>query len=324
MMSVRSAYFKICKLIAVQIFKFENVRFADAPTGSLRFAAPASPTPGKSLPNPSGAIMCSNVNLAASKKGLGLPYFGLPEAGDEPTVESEDCLFLDVYAPASLFANGQPTSKVPVIVWIHGGAYVGGSKFGNEPNNPFYTGVGALKAAQAFKQNAIFVAGNYRLGAYGWLAGTYIEDNGTPNVGLLDQRFLLNWTQNYIGQVGGDPSRVSAWGESAGAGSILHQLVLNDGNSDPLFNRAVLQSPAYEIQWDRSGVLNKTYTSFASQIPQCPSLNINCLRDLPLDDSSLYDANYNFIKSTFKNTGLIPFGPVSYNLAPNYTLIAVI
>ena len=251
--------------------------------------------------------------MVASKKGLGIPYFGLPGAGKENVTETEDCLFLDIYAPESLFASGKPTSQVPVIVWIYGGAFVGGAKDGNDTNNPLYTGVGAIKAAQAFGQDVIFVAGNYRLGAYGWLAGTYIEENAVPNVGLLDQRFLLNWTRNYIDQVGGDPKRVTVWGESAGASSILHQLVLNDsssdGSSDPLFSRALLQSPAYEIKWDRSGELNKTYTEFASQIPKCPSLDISCLRELPLDDPSLYSANQNFTISTYKDTGIIPFGP---------------
>ena len=275
----------------------------------MRFAAPATPTPSKVPPDPSGAIKCNNVQLASSKKGLGLPYFGLPEAGEEAATETEDCLFLDVYAPASLFKNGKPKEKVPVIVWIYGGAYVGGTKNGGEDNNPLYTGVGALKAARAFEQNAIFVAGNYRLGAFGWLAGTYVEDNATPNVGLLDQRFLLNWTQNYIGQVGGDPTRVSAWGESAGAGSILHHLVLNGGSSDPFFNRAVLQSPAFEIQWDRNGTLNENYNNFSSRVPECPSREISCLRSLPLNHPSLSKANRDFVSSTFQNTGQIPFGP---------------
>ena len=291
------------------IYKFENVRFADAPTGSLRFAPPATPTSGNTSTDPTGAIKCHNVNLAQSKQGLGVPYFGLPEAGEEAAIESEDCLFLDIYAPASLFANGKPTAKVPVIAWIYGGAYVGGAKNGGEDNNPLYTGVGALKAAQAFNQNAIFVAGNYRLGAFGWLAGTYVEDNATANIGLLDQRFLLSWIQQHISQVGGDPSTVSAWGESAGAGSILHHLVLNDGSTNPFFSRALLQSPAFVLQWDREGVLNDNYKAFASQVPECPSLEISCLRSLPPNSASLINANQNFTTSTFQNTGLIPFGP---------------
>ena len=233
----------------------------------------------------------------------------MPEAGEEAAIESEDCLFLDIYAPASLFANGKPIAKVPVISWIYGGAYVGGAKNGGEDNNPLYTGVGALKAAQAFNQNAIFVAGNYRLGAFGWLAGTYVEDNATANVGLLDQQFLLSWIQQYISQVGGDPSRVSAWGESAGAGSILHHLVLNDGSTNPFFSRALLQSPAFVLQWDRKGGLNDNYKAFASQVPECPSLEMSCLRSLPLNSTSLVKANQNFITSTFQKTGLIPFGP---------------
>ena len=74
-----------------------------------------------------------------------------------------------------------------------------------------------MKATKAFNKGVIYVVGNYRLGAYGWPAGSYIEEVGTPNIGLYDQRLLLEWVQKHIGQVGGDASQVSAKGVSAGA-----------------------------------------------------------------------------------------------------------
>lgn len=109
---------------------------------------------------------------------------------------------------------------------------------------------------------AILVVGNYRLGAFGWLAGTYMEKAGLPNAGLYDQNLILQWVQKYIGSIGGDKNNVNAWGESAGAGSLLHHLIRADGTKDPLFKRAFLQSPAFEWQWDQNVTMNKYYQTF--------------------------------------------------------------
>ena len=116
-----------------------------------------------------------------------------------------------------------------------------------------------------------------QLGAYGWLAGTTMESDGLPNAGLYDQRAALQWIQSYISLVGGDPTQVSAWGESAGAGSILHQLVSFGGNQNPLFNRAVMQSPAFEFLLDRKGSLEQTFQNFTT-LAGCAGQGLACLR----------------------------------------------
>ena len=225
--------------------------------------------------------------------------------------KTEDCLFLDIYVPASVLDNGTPNASVPVIVWFFGGAYVLGGKIGSNPDSPFYTGAGPISAANAFSKDVIFVAGNYRTGAFGWLAGSYMESAGTPNAGLYDQRLLLEWVQTYIHQVGGDNTKVSAWGQSAGAGSILHHLVSSDGQGSPLlFQRAILQSPAYEMQWDHDsdGTLDKTYNTFA-QLAGCPPQDIDCLRDQPFENQILKNANVDLINSSYRSTHLFPVGP---------------
>ena len=138
-----------------------------------------------------------------------------------------------------------------------------------------------------------------------------METAGAPNAGLLDQRLLLEWVQSNIHLVGGSSSAVSAWGESAGASSLLHHLVLNDGQTDPLFQRAFIQSPAYELLWDTNGTLNKTYSDFVAQaVPSCTSFDINCLRDpnLGLDDPALVNANQNLVSQYFA-THIFPVGP---------------
>ena len=205
-----------------------------------------------------------------------------------------------------------------MAVWFFGGAYVFGSK--NEfdiTKLPLYSGVGLLSATP---EPLIFVAGNYRLGAFGWLAGSYLENNGAPNAGLLDQRMILQFVQKYISKVNGNPTSVSAWGESAGAGSILHHLVAANGQQDPLFSRAILQSPAYQWQWDRFGILNDTYTYFA-KLAGCPTGDISCLQST--NQTALQTANQALFRSKYACQGIFPVGPsVDKSLIPTLPPVA--
>src|SRR5438552_1973690 len=107
---------------------------------------------------------------------------------------------------------------------------------------------------------------NYRLGAFGWLAGDYMEKNGDPNAGLLDQQAMLRFVRDRISTIGGNPKQVSVWGESAGASSIMHHLVMPQNIQQPLFRRAVLMSPAYQWLWDREGDMNHTFTQFLGNV----------------------------------------------------------
>jgi carboxylesterase type B len=93
-----------------------------------------------------------------------------------------------------------------------------------------------------------------KLGPLGWLGGPIIKNTpgAVANAGLYDQRAVFQWIQTNIHLVNGDPSNVSAWGESAGSGSILHHLIAKSGTLDPLFHRAVLMSPGFVPQWDNS------------------------------------------------------------------------
>ena len=87
---------------------------------------------------------------------------------------------------------------------------------------------------------------NYRLGALGWLSGPTFQENGTANAGLHDQRFALEWIQRNIHLFGGDPSRVTVFGESAGGGSVMHQITAYGGKKGPVpFAQALPQSPGF-------------------------------------------------------------------------------
>lgn len=266
---------------------------------------PSYPDPIKdpnTLQNSSYGPTCIQVNATAECTPGGRRLGALPVPFEADV--SEDCLFLDLYVPRS--AVSSPSSSVPVVVWFYGGAYVYGSKNGLGPSVPFYNGTGILQAAAKAKSNLIFITGNYRLGAFGWLAGTQMEKLGLPNAGLYDQRLVLQWVQDFIHLVGGDKTQVSAWGESAGAGSILHHLLLQGGQQDPLFRKAIMQSPAFEWQWDRKGTLNEVFSNF-SKLAGCSEYNISCLRDTSTE--KLADANEQLFEEATPCTGLFPVGP---------------
>ncbi|KAK2628791.1 hypothetical protein QTJ16_001894 [Diplocarpon rosae] len=159
----------------------------------------------------------------------------------------EDCLTLDVMVPKSVWENRNNPDADPaaVIVWIYGGGFIFGWKdqFGS-PEGFF----DAVAANDPDAGNVIYVAMNYRLGAFGWLGGPkFVEDGGIPNLGLHDQKFALKWVQHYIESFGGASDRVTVMGQSAGASSILHHITAGGGRSEdaPKFQKAILQSPGF-------------------------------------------------------------------------------
>ena len=102
-------------------------------------------------------------------------------------------------------------------------------------------------------EGIIFVSFNYRLGAFGWLSGPTLQSDGTANAGLYDQRLALQWVQDNIHTFGGDPNRVTVIGESAGGGSILHQITAFGGFQGPVpFQQGVLQSPGFQNVAERA------------------------------------------------------------------------
>ena len=158
---------------------------------------------------------------------------------------TEDCLFLDVVVPQTIFQGASQTtndtSGAPVLVWIYGGGYTAGEKSA-------YNAAGLIKASQATNTDGIiFVSLNYRLGAFGWISGPTLQSDGVANAGLYDQRLALQWVQDNIHLFGGDPNRVTVIGESAGGGSIMHQITAFGGLKGPApFQQAVLQSGAFQ------------------------------------------------------------------------------
>ncbi|MCJ1467118.1 hypothetical protein MMC07_005740 [Pseudocyphellaria aurata] len=246
-------------------YNFSNIRYAEPPVGELRFRAPVPPRARNKTVN-QGEIgrICPQADpawLLIAAQFLpaylaGKPFNGsaaeaaLAASSIKPPPQdprtSEDCLFLDVIVPQKVFSQARNAVKpaAPVLVWIYGGGYVNGEKTGNG----LYTPAGLFNASRAaVSKEFIFVALNYRLGAFGWLAGPDLQADGTANAGLYDQRLALTWVQRHIHLFGGDPHQVTVMGESAGGGSILHQITAFGGLRGPApFQQAILQSPGFE------------------------------------------------------------------------------
>jgi para-nitrobenzyl esterase len=144
-------------------------------------------------------------------------------------VSDEDCLTLDVVAPAQ-------GTKLPVFVWIHGGAFIEGSG-----SDPFYDAVRLVERTQT-----VVVKIKYRLGPLGFMSHPELaREMGrevSPSFGLLDQRAALEWVQRNIAAFGGDPANVTIFGDSAGAWSVCSQLA--SPKSKGLFARAIMHSGA--------------------------------------------------------------------------------
>ena len=196
--------------------QFFGVPFAAPPTGDLRWKPPA---PHETW----------TETLQAFKKGRGCSQSN-PLNGNFDASSGEDCLTLNLWAPEKPLSD-----KLPVLVWIHGGAFTLGS--GSEAA---YDGRNFSEAT-----GAIVVGINYRLGPLGFLALPELksEDGSHPssgNYGLEDQRFALEWVKANIAKFGGDPGNVTIFGESAGGiSACLH---LASPQSKGLFHRAILQS----------------------------------------------------------------------------------
>lgn len=248
------------------VYTFKNIRFAAPPVGNLRFQLPQPPLQQHGVQDGSYGNVCFQAALAGLTGSSSGSLGSLISAGNQ----SEDCLFLDVYVPGKAM-SGQ-ASNLPVIVWIYGGGYVEGSKDGGAAIG-LYDGTGPVYASGG---NAIVVTFNYRLGPYGWLTGKTAETEAVSNAGLHDQIAVFKWVNKYISLFGGNPQDVSAWGESAGGGSIYYLLTQQGGTQDPLFRRAVVQSPAFSLNIDRFGLMEEQFQSFA-EAAGCGGQSLACL-----------------------------------------------
>lgn len=195
------------------VASFLGVPYAQPPFGALRFQAPV---PAAGWADVRDAM---EYGPTAPKPPYAAPVDALLP---EPVIAGDDCLNLNVWAPADSLTG---TAALPVLVWIHGGAFVNGS------------GAVSLYDGSAFARDGVVcVSINYRLGVDGF----GMVDGAPANRGLLDQIAALTWVRDNIGAFGGDPGQVTVAGESAGAMSVATLMALPQSRG--LFGRAILQS----------------------------------------------------------------------------------
>ncbi|EIW52423.1 carotenoid ester lipase precursor [Trametes versicolor FP-101664 SS1] len=254
--------------------KFLGIPFGKAPVGDLRFNLPVAVDPY------TGTHTATAFGPSCPQQAIN---FDLPSQLAEDAVNfivnsifqlvfpsDEDCLSINVMVPAGT----QPGAKLPVAAWIFGGGFELGSP-------SMYDGSSIVSRSVKMGEPVIYVSMNYRVSAYGFLASQEVKDAGVGNLGLQDQRLALKWIQKYISAFGGDPTKVTIWGESAGAISVGLHMVANGGNAEGLFRGAFMQSgspiPVGDIshgQPDYDALVSKTGCTGAAD-------TLNCLRQVP-------------------------------------------
>lgn len=220
---------KLLSVLGSDVRAFLGIPFGKPPVGKLRFRAP------EPVEKWDGVKDATNFpNSCYQMPDTAFPGFKGVEMWNPNTPLSEDCLYLNVWSPR--FNKTQPAPLAPVLVWIHGGGFISGTS-----SLDIYDGRFLSKS-----ESVVVVSMNYRLGAFGFLS---LPDNTNiqGNAGLLDQRLALKWVANNIAAFGGDPSKVTLFGESAGSASVGFQL-LSPGSQD-LFQRAVMQSGSPNAYW---------------------------------------------------------------------------
>ena len=223
---------------------FRGVPYAQPPVGELRFRRPQEHTPWE------GTLDCTEFSPRCPQADLTAMDFYSKEFYDRMVPpESEDCLYLNIWTPA----DAQPEDRLPVLFWIHGGAFMHGC--GTEKE---FDGEGFAK------KGVILVTINYRVNVFGFFAHPDLEaeneEGVSGNYGILDQIFALNWVKENISAFGGDPEKVTVAGQSAGCMSV--QAIISSPLSQGLLRGAILQSgggigalhttPGKEALWDVS------------------------------------------------------------------------
>ena len=203
---------------------YKGIPYAAAPTGENRWKEPQAVTPWE------GVKIADHFSAASVQNKHDDTNSYTSEFFFEPDPEfSEDCLYLNVWTKAP----GKTDAKLPVAMWIHGGAYTGGWGFEREMDGEAWA-----------ERGVILVTINYRLGIFGFLTHPFLSEESahgvSGNYGILDQIAALKWISNNIEQFGGDPDNITIFGQSAGAGSVMN-LVTSPLTGD-LIKKAIIMS----------------------------------------------------------------------------------
>lgn len=236
---------------------FLGLPYAAPPVGELRWKAPQPPASWK------GVRDATQFGNRCEQYHVWNDYIFLDPG------PSEDCLYLNVYAPAS----AKQTGKLPVMVWIHGGGFIAGA--GSEPR---YTNSGLVA------KGVVLVTLNYRLGVFGFLTSEDLAkeaDEHAGNYGLMDMAAALRWVKTNIAAFGGDPGNVTIFGESAGSFAVNALTVAPEARG--LFHKFIGESGAFFAGAISMGSLTERERRDGAWIASLGAKNIEDLRKLPAD-----------------------------------------
>ena len=245
-------------IVTPTLRKFLSIPYAAAPVGKLRWRPPKDHVRWFTPLNATG--FGNHCPQDAS-------FFGTASV-------SEDCLFLNVFAPNDEARDGSKSRRYPVMVWIHGGVFTVGESDDYIPTKLVHQG------------DVIVVTINYRLGALGFLAHPALTaespDHISGNYGIMDQQFALRWVQRNIAAFGGDPDNVTIFGESAGGRSVFLQVA--SPMAAGLFHRGIVESGAYFGLTEPTLADEESHgENFAARVG-CNDQSARCLRSKSVEE----------------------------------------
>ncbi|KAI7206460.1 hypothetical protein KC343_g5274 [Hortaea werneckii] len=250
---------------------FLSIPYAHDTGGEHRFKSPRPyvPTPGTEISATVAGPTCPQQK--------GAPF--APLFLQNVTDVSEDCLHLNIERP-----NGtQPHAKLPVMVFIHGGSFIIGSK-----DEPVSQPPGLILQSVANGLPVLVVEINYRLGVFGFAKSTALTEAGSANLGIKDQRLALEWVKEHIESFGGDSDRITIFGQSSGGLAVGLQILAYGAEKEVPFQQAIAESQILEPQLT-GNVTDRAMRRLVAAVG-CNSTDvdssttISCLEDLSLED----------------------------------------
>ncbi|KAL5355750.1 Alpha/Beta hydrolase protein [Aspergillus floccosus] len=266
---------------------FLGMPYAQQPVGDLRLRTPQS----------------LNVSWTAPRNAT--EYSPACLGPGQTSGASESCLTLNVVRPSGVSAH----DDLPVAVWIYGGGFTGGRS-----SDPRYNLSYIVSESVDSGTPIVAVSLNYRLHCWGYMWSKEIKKEGVANLGFRDQRLALHWIQENIAAFGGDPRKVTIWGESAGGNSVGTQLIAYGGRDDGLFRAAISESGAPSTYYRYQTVNDwQPYYDAVVDAANCSSASntLDCLRTVRTD----------ILLSIFNNSTIIPPHTLSGQDGPQFVQV---
>jgi para-nitrobenzyl esterase len=241
--------------------RFRGIPYAKPPVGDLRWKPPA---PAEAW---TGVLKALDFKSECAQ----------PAWVQGPEADSEDCLYLNVWAP-----DAAPSKPLPVMVWLPGG---GNQNGGASDNSPLIGGELLYDGRNLASRDVIVVTINYRLGVFGFFSHPGLAAEGSPsgNQGLLDQQAALQWVRDNIAAFGGDPKNVTLFGESAGSQDTCLQVVAP--GSAGLFHKAISESGGCTTYRKTKAEAERQAAVFAEELGcSGASGQLSCLRGKSVKD----------------------------------------